>query len=140
MTKKMINMTDKKVYEDYGSSRNINSSANPGSQEYQNRYEGPGPKQIYHYHPIKKLYRSTNNKWLGGVCGGLSEYFGKDPVLIRLLWVVLTLISVGVGIIAYILFWIFVDKSPSTYNLTNQHTTRDSTGKIHHHYHYRISA
>ena len=132
-------MTDKKAYEGYYSQQDISSAANPGSEHYQNWYGGPGPKQHYHYHPYKKLYRSTRDKWLGGVCGGLAEYFEKDPVLIRLVWVIVTLITVGGGIIGYILFWIFVDRSPSTYNLTNKYTTRDSTGKIHHHYHYRLS-
>jgi len=55
----------------------------------------------------KKLYRSRKNRVIAGVCGGLGEYFNIDPVLIRLLWVLATLIY-GAGIFAYILAWIII--------------------------------
>lgn len=57
----------------------------------------------------KHLYRSSKNKIIAGVCGGLGEYFGVDPVIIRLLWVLLTLMG-GSGIILYIIFWIIVPR------------------------------
>jgi phage shock protein PspC (stress-responsive transcriptional regulator) len=44
---------------------------------------------------------------VAGVCGGLARHFGQDPTLIRILWVVATLLSVGVGVVAYILLWAF---------------------------------
>lgn len=47
-------------------------------------------------------------KLLGGVCGGIGKYFEIDPVIIRILWVVLTLLSVGIGVIVYIAAWILV--------------------------------
>lgn len=50
----------------------------------------------------KKLYRSTKDKALAGVCGGLGEYFGMDAVIVRLLWAVLSL-CYGVGILIYII-------------------------------------
>ena len=50
----------------------------------------------------KKLYRSDENKMLAGVCGGIAEYFGVDPTLIRLAWVVFSLLG-GSGLLAYIL-------------------------------------
>lgn len=55
----------------------------------------------------KKLYRSKKNRVLGGVCGGLGEYLDTDPTLIRLLWVIFTLMG-GAGIIAYIIAWIII--------------------------------
>ena len=55
----------------------------------------------------KKLYRSNKNKILGGVCGGLGEYFDIDPTLIRLLWVVVVLMG-GSGVLIYIIFWIIL--------------------------------
>lgn len=62
---------------------------------------------------VRKLYRSGENKMLAGVCGGIGEYFNVDPTLIRLIWVVLTLISLGVGgIIAYIIAWILIPENP----------------------------
>lgn len=50
----------------------------------------------------KKLYRSRNDKVLAGVCGGIADYFGIDSALVRIAWVVFTLIG-GAGIIAYII-------------------------------------
>ncbi len=55
----------------------------------------------------KKLYRSETNKMLCGVCAGIAEYFGIDPTLIRLGWVVLTFIGFS-GIIAYIIAAIII--------------------------------
>ncbi len=55
----------------------------------------------------KRLYRITHNKMIGGVCTGLADYFSIDPVLIRLVFVILTLHH-GIGILAYIILWIVV--------------------------------
>ena len=50
----------------------------------------------------KKLYRSNKNRYIAGVCGGIAEYFNLDPTLVRLAVVLITLASVGTGIVAYI--------------------------------------
>lgn len=50
----------------------------------------------------KRLYKSMEDKKLCGVCGGIAEYFELDPTIIRLAWVVFTLLG-GSGIIAYII-------------------------------------
>lgn len=55
----------------------------------------------------KKLYRSTTDKMLGGIAGGLAEYFDIDSTLVRVLFI-LTVFLGGGGIIAYIIFWIIV--------------------------------
>jgi len=60
---------------------------------------------------VKRLYRSKTDRILGGVCGGIGEYFNTDPTLIRLLWVVFTL-AWGAGILAYIIAWIIVPEKP----------------------------
>ncbi|MBP6946187.1 MAG: PspC domain-containing protein [Candidatus Pacebacteria bacterium] len=54
--------------------------------------------------PHKHLYKSNANKVFAGICGGLGEYFDIDPVLLRLIWV-LVVIFTGVvpGIVAYII-------------------------------------
>jgi phage shock protein PspC (stress-responsive transcriptional regulator) len=59
----------------------------------------------------KKLYRSRTNRVFLGVAGGLAEYFDVDPVLVRLLFVVLTVFS-GVGIILYIIGLIVIPEEP----------------------------
>jgi phage shock protein PspC (stress-responsive transcriptional regulator) len=60
----------------------------------------------------RRIYRSGKDRILGGVCGGLAEYFGVDPVLIRIVWVVGTLAVWGTGILLYILLWIIVPRNP----------------------------
>ena len=70
---------------------------------------------------MKKLYRSRKNKVIAGVCGGLGEYFNIDPVVIRIIAVILFLWG-GSGILAYIIAWIIIpweeeiisDKKPKT--------------------------
>ena len=47
---------------------------------------------------MKKLFKSTTNKKICGVCGGIGEYFKVDPTLIRLLWIIISLGSAGLGI------------------------------------------
>jgi len=61
---------------------------------------------------MKRLYRSKTERLLGGVCGGIGQYYDTDPNLIRILWVVLTLLSVGIGVIAYIVAWILIPEEP----------------------------
>ena len=60
----------------------------------------------------KKLYRSDENKMLAGVCGGIAEYFGVYPTLIRLAWVVFSLLG-GSGLLAYILAAIIIPRDDS---------------------------
>lgn len=53
---------------------------------------------------IKRLYLSSDNKQLAGVCGGISEYFNLDPTIVRLGWVLVTLVTgIVPGIVAYII-------------------------------------
>jgi len=60
----------------------------------------------------KRLYRSRTNKMIAGVAGGMAEYFGIDPTLVRLIWVLL-LIPGGVpGFLPYVILWIVVPKDP----------------------------
>ena len=59
----------------------------------------------------KRLYRSMNNKMIAGVCGGVAEYFGLDPALVRLGWIVFCALG-GSGVLAYIIAAIVIPKSP----------------------------
>jgi phage shock protein C len=59
----------------------------------------------------KKLYRSNKDKMLGGVAGGLAEYFSIDPTLVRIIFVVSLFVG-GAGVIAYIILWIVVPEEP----------------------------
>jgi len=57
---------------------------------------------------VKRLYRSKKERILGGVCAGLGEHLDVDPTVIRLIWAVVSVLSIGTGIIFYILAWIII--------------------------------
>jgi phage shock protein PspC (stress-responsive transcriptional regulator) len=59
---------------------------------------------------MKKLYRSRTNRMFFGVCGGIAEYLGADPTVVRLLWV-LGGLMVGLGIIFYIAAALIIPES-----------------------------
>ena len=61
----------------------------------------------------KKLYRSTTDKKLAGVCGGFAEYFGVDTTLIRLGWAIVSLFA-GAGVLAYIVCAIVIPEKPDS--------------------------
>ncbi|MBI5645401.1 MAG: PspC domain-containing protein [Ignavibacteriae bacterium] len=61
----------------------------------------------------KRLYKSSSEKMIAGVAGGLAEYFGIDPVLSRILFVALVFLH-GIGVIAYVLLWIIMPKRPAS--------------------------
>lgn len=49
----------------------------------------------------KKLMRSRTNRMICGVCGGIGEYLNMDPTLVRLIWALCSLASVGMGVLLY---------------------------------------
>ncbi len=55
----------------------------------------------------KKLYLSDTNRKIGGVCGGIGEYFNIDPTVIRLAWIIFALAG-GAGIIGYLIAWAII--------------------------------
>ena len=71
--------------------------------------EVDGPPQT-----ARRLYRSNTQRVLGGVCGGLGEYFALDPVWFRVGFVVLALAG-GSGILIYLLLWLIVSPAPNGY-------------------------
>ncbi len=50
----------------------------------------------------KQLFKSSTNRVICGVCGGIGEYFRIDPTVIRLIWVILSAASFGTGLLIYI--------------------------------------
>jgi len=67
---------------------------------------------------MKKLCKSSTDKKLSGVCGGIAKYFGVDSTLIRLIWVVITLMG-GAGIIAYIICAVIMPEEPKNPDYTD---------------------
>ena len=59
----------------------------------------------------KRLYKSNENKMVDGVCGGIAEYFGIDPTLVRLAWVLFCAMG-GSGFVAYLVAAIIIPRAP----------------------------
>ncbi len=63
---------------------------------------------------LVKLHRSQNNRMIAGVMGGISEYLGWSPTWVRLLFVIVSTLSVAVpGILIYVILWIVMPKATS---------------------------
>lgn len=58
----------------------------------------------------KRLCRSRSNRTLAGVCAGIAEYYGWDPTLVRVAWIVLTLLG-GSGILLYLIMWLVMPEA-----------------------------
>jgi len=74
----------------------------------------------------RRLYRNQSNKVFAGVCSGLGEYLNVDTIVIRLIWVLLTLLG-GAGIIAYILAYFIIPAKPNESGQTTPQQTHDFT-------------
>jgi phage shock protein C len=61
-----------------------------------------------------RLVRSQTDRRIAGVCGGLADYFDVDPTLVRLAWVVLSIVAGAVvfGVIAYVVAWFIIPPAP----------------------------
>jgi phage shock protein C len=64
---------------------------------------------------MKKLYRSTENKKIAGIFGGLGEIFNIDPTLLRLIFVFIGLVTAVIPLVlAYLVGWIIIPKGQQT--------------------------
>ena len=61
---------------------------------------------------VRKLYRSSHDKMLAGICGGLGEMFSVDSTMIRLVVAALALFTLGTAVVVYILGWIIIPERP----------------------------
>lgn len=82
----------------------------------------------------RKLYKSRTDRVISGVCGGLGEHFGVDPIVIRLIWAVAVFMG-GVGALLYIIAMIVIPEEPKElaeqkYNYDETAEVKDSSGKV----------
>ncbi|MDW8108069.1 MAG: PspC domain-containing protein [Candidatus Kryptonium sp.] len=63
---------------------------------------------------VKRLYKSRKNRMIFGVCGGLGEYLNTDPTVVRILWVILAISSLGIAILLYLIMAIIVPEEPTS--------------------------
>ncbi len=75
--------------------------------------QGQHPPPPYRVPPAtpRKLVRSRDDRWIAGVCGGIGEYAGIDPNLVRLLAVVGGVFSAGTLLVAYVIAWIVMPEA-----------------------------
>jgi phage shock protein C len=64
--------------------------------------------------PQPPLVRSRTDRRIAGVCGGLAEYFDVDPTIVRVTWVILSIVAGAVvfGIVAYLVAWFIIPPAP----------------------------
>jgi phage shock protein PspC (stress-responsive transcriptional regulator) len=62
---------------------------------------------------MKKLYRSSTNKKIAGVCGGLADYFNVDATIVRVIFVILLLPGGLPGLIPYLILWAVMPLRPT---------------------------
>jgi len=57
----------------------------------------------------RRLRRSVHDRWMAGICGGIGEYFGLDPTVVRVGYVLLSIFSAGFpGTLVYLLLWLLI--------------------------------
>ena len=101
--KQVVNEEDiKEIIKTMGSPEDIDADAEEDFEEE--------PKTEYRQ---RRLFRDPDNTVLGGVCSGMAHYFGIDPVLMRVLTIIVT-IFYGVGFLVYIILWAFIPKAETT--------------------------
>lgn len=61
---------------------------------------------------MKRLKRSRKNRMIAGVCGGIAEYFDVDPSIVRIVYVLVSILSIAFpGILVYIIMWIIIPEA-----------------------------
>ncbi len=83
-------------------------AAAPGAAASESRPPPPPPP------PVRRLYKVPDGAMIAGVCNGLAAYLGVDVTIVRILFVLLTFLSVGIGILVYIVLMIIVPTADTT--------------------------
>lgn len=76
-----------------------------------------------------RLYRDTNDKFIGGVCSGIAAYLNVDPSIVRILFAIITFGGLGIGFFAYILLWIVLP-ARGVENLTSKRLYRNPDDRV----------
>ena len=73
----------------------------------------------------KRLYRSRSDRSVAGVCGGIADYLGIDPTLVRIIWVLFA-VAGGPGVILYVIMALVVPEEPEFVQATAEKAKNDS--------------
>lgn len=90
----------------------VMSASRPVDKNSTSPPEGTSVRGRYTGFQHRRLYRSSVNKIIGGVCGGIAEYTGVDPTIVRVLWIIGLILSFGTAVIAYLICWIVIPPDP----------------------------
>ncbi|MBK7711444.1 MAG: PspC domain-containing protein [Bacteroidales bacterium] len=100
--KQVINIEDvRQAISVLGTPEDISDSEGPKSRD---TFSSPG------YH---RMYRDTDNRIIGGVCSGMGAYWNIDPVILRIIFIALTLAG-GIGVIVYLILYIVIPEAKTT--------------------------
>jgi len=109
--KEVVTLSDvEEVIAIMGSPDQFDEDFDPESKETSSNQS---KEESTHEKTPKRLYRDTDEGVVSGVSAGLAHYFNIDPVIIRVLWIVLVLIG-GSGVLAYIIAWIAIPEAKTT--------------------------
>ena len=100
-------------------------------EEFEESRENQSKKEDSTMSHNKRLYRDPDNRVLGGVCGGLGAYFNVDPVLFRLIFIIIFLVF-GTGLIIYLVLWLITPEAQTMsqkMEMKGQHFTFDDFKK-----------
>ena len=73
----------------------------------------------------KRLYRSRKDRSVAGVCGGIADYLGIDPTLVRIIWVMFA-VAGGPGVILYVIMALVVPEEPEFVQATAEKAKNDN--------------
>lgn len=77
----------------------------------------------------KKLHRSQTDKIIAGIAGGLGEYFEVDPTIVRLIFVLITILG-GSGVLLYLILWVLIPKSLEGKMVIDKDRVKEVVGEI----------
>lgn len=96
---------------------NQGTSANSNTANNQQNTSQQQSQQQYSYESARRLYRSENDKLLGGVCAGLANYLRLDPAIVRIIFALITFGGFGLGFLLYIILWIVIPSKSLAANI-----------------------
>jgi phage shock protein PspC (stress-responsive transcriptional regulator) len=74
---------------------------------------GKEKKRTYYRTSTKRVYRDPDNRILGGVCGGLGAYMAIDPIIVRIIFIII-FFGFGAGLLIYLILWIIIPEAKTT--------------------------
>ena len=92
--------------------------------EAKSEFPMPAKKDAHETTRPSRLYRSETNRVIAGVAGGLAEYFGIDPTIVRVLFVLMSIWG-GSGVLIYLLLWIIIPSESDVHEVSKGHTAKN---------------